>query len=103
RIVAVGVSAAAQAQLSGLVRAQLGEHPLVVGEYLLGYSGRSGDQHDPGRIAAAQLDEPFKQPGAAAPVFRAPDDEQPASRLPVLHVPALVPGLPLGPWRSYPP
>ena len=68
-VVAVRIGAAAQPQLGGPVHAELAEHPLVVGVHLLGHPGGGGDQDDPRLVAAAKLDEPLQQPGAAAPVL----------------------------------
>ena len=74
----VGVRPAAQSQFPGLIDAELAENPLVLGVYLVGKPGCRGDQGDPGLLAAGQLDEPFQDPGAAAPVLPAADDQQAA-------------------------
>jgi hypothetical protein len=44
--------------------------------HLVGDPGRGGDQGDAGLLAPAQLHEPFQDPGAAAPVLPAADDQQ---------------------------
>ena len=76
--VGVGVRPAAQPELPGLLDAELAEDLLVLGVYLIGDAGRGGDQGDPGLVAPAQFDEPFQDPGAAAPVLPAADDQQAA-------------------------
>ena len=53
---------------------------------LFRHVGGGGHQHDPGLLAAAELDEPLQQAGAAAAVLGAADDEQPTWRSPVVHV-----------------
>ncbi len=53
--------------------------------HLVGPAGGRRDQHDSRHVTAAQRDEPLEQPGAAAPVLRAPDNEQAAG------MPAVVP------------
>ncbi len=92
RVIAVSVAAAAQPQLAGVIDAKLAEHPLVVGEYFLRHVGSCRDQHDPGLVAAAELNEPLKQARAAATILGAADDEQPTWRSPVVHVLRPCPG-----------
>src|SRR5215469_11945184 len=91
-VVTVGVTAAVQPKLAQVVDAELAEHSLVLGEYLVRRVRRGRDQHDPGGLAPAQLDEPLEQAGTATAVLSSADDEQPTRRFLVLgHVLALAP------------
>ena len=91
-----------QAQVAQVVDAELAEHALVLGEYLLGRVRGRGDQHDPGALTPAELDEPLQQAGPAAAVLGTADYEQPTWRSPAVHVLALVPDPARSTTQCYP-
>jgi hypothetical protein len=86
RRVPVGIGPAAEAQFPGVFDAEFAEHPLVLGVHLVRHAGGGGDQRDPGPAAAAQVDEPFEHPGAAARVLTTADDQQAAKGHSVMHL-----------------